>query len=275
MSWKCKNIKQEYGGSNIGCGGIAGQGGGNIDKCFNLGNITVDGGINDSYVGGICGNYYAGNDTNIKNSYNNAKIESTTTGGGFNILGGIVGQLGSGTNVQNLKIINCYNAGNIVSNSNNSRVSGIVALLYNNAEIKNVFNIGNIMVENAQSTDSSTGIGGILGVTANGSDNSQINYAYNTGIINLNNTNNQNVGSIIGNRKSSIILNNCYYLTGTYETGVGTNGAMTGITEWQSLDKFPTILEAINSEDVFKEDSNNINNGYPILVWQGNSTMGN
>ena len=30
----------------------------------------------------------------------------------------------------------------------------------------------------------------------------------------------------------------------------------------------PKILDVVNGEGAFKEDTNNINNGYPILNWQ-------
>ena len=40
------------------------------------------------------------------------------------------------------------------------------------------------------------------------------------------------------------------------------------MTEWDSLDDFPSVLDVVNNEGAFKADTNNINDGYPILEWQ-------
>ena len=263
---ECKNIQEEYGNSNIACGGILGQSenGGTINKCFNQGKIIADGGFNPTYVGGICGEFYGGNTGIIKNSYNNAKIECTSKS---NIrVGGITGDIGySG---QNLKIENCYNSGEIIGNAEDGKISGIVGLIYNNSEINNVFNIGKITVRNGNyDYNDSTGAGGIIGVAEYGANNTKINYAYNTGVIELDNTPNQRIGSIIGNRNRVIALNNCYYLKGSYDVGVG-YGDDTGITAIDSIEDFPSVLSVVNREGEFKEDTKGINNGYPILEWQ-------
>ena len=67
-----------------------------------------------------------------------------------------------------------------------------------------------------------------------------------------------------------VTLKNCFYLQGTYDIGVAGNETFTGVTELQNISDFPTILSIVNGEDEaeFKEDKNNINNGYPILIWQ-------
>ena len=135
-----------------------------------------------------------------------------------------------------------------------------------NASIEDCFNKGDI---NANGGNVSTSVGGILGVVFTQANNIEINYAYNIGTIELDNTSNQRIGSIIGNRNVNITiaLSNCYYLTGTYDVSVG-YGDDTGITEWDSIEDFPSVLSVVNGEGAFKEDTNNINNGYPILEWQ-------
>ena len=35
-----------------------------------------------------------------------------------------------------------------------------------------------------------------------------------------------------------------------------------------SLDEIPSVISVINGDNAFVEDTNNINNGYPILKWQ-------
>lgn len=266
-SIKCKNIKPENGNANITLGGIVGQIEGeevNINKCFNKGNLTADGGNNEIEIGGICGNYTSTVDTMIiKNSYNNAKIVGKTLNGTYNI-SGITTLL-----PQQGKVINCYNSGEIVAEGNTEsnffRVGGIVAYQDLNSEVANVFNIGGIKVD-IQTSNGNLLVGGIAGST-NWSDTVKMNYAYNTGKIELESAISQNIGSISGNLKLAT-LNNCYYLKGTYDVAIGNDDSIKGIQELDSIDEFPSVLEVVNGEGVFKEDTNNINNGYPILQWQ-------
>ena len=56
------NIQEEEGRADIGCGGILGQGKANINKCYNKGNIVVDGGNNIVNVGGILGRLISNSD---------------------------------------------------------------------------------------------------------------------------------------------------------------------------------------------------------------------
>ena len=256
---ECKNIKKEKGDSDISCGGILGQSGygGNINKCFNKGNINVDGGVNTVNLGGICGVFYM-NGT-IKNSYNDGRIECTNKG--FVAEGGIVGNIVY--NVQESVLVNCYNTGEISGNVNNLEgnidIGGIVGLQYSKVSISNIYNIGKIMIN----SEGNLNAGGISGYA---NSNAVVDNAYNTGILQIQNVNGVNtVGSITGN---FITLSNCYYLKGTYDVGVGESGSSTGITQLDSIEDFPSVLDVVNGEEAFKEDTNNVNNGYPILEWQ-------
>ena len=107
-------------------------------------------------------------------------------------------------------------------------------------------------------------------VGGNGEYHANINNAYNTGVINKEEKiSSLQVGSIAGtNWQNRMNYNNCYYLKDTYNIGVGGEGTSTGVTQLDDISKFPSVLEVVNVEKVFKEDTNNINNGYPILEWQ-------
>ena len=263
---ECENTKEDNGNSSLTCGGIVGQVGTegcNINKCFNDGKISIKGGNNSVQSGGICGKFYLGSDKSIRNSYNKAKVEST----GKYIInsGGITGELGNSG--QNFSIVNCYNLGEIAVNTQEGRISGILGLLASeNSNVTNVFNVGKITLENGKYESGYYGAAGILGATFP-AYNATINNAYNIGIIELKNTTNQNIGSIIGNIGEDITLTNCYFWTGTYSVGVG-YGNDIGVTELDSIDEFPSVLEVVNGEGAFKADTNNINDGYPILEWQ-------
>ena len=109
-------------------------------------------------------------------------------------------------------------------------------------------------------------IGGIVGQSYN-IVSSNINNAYNIGNIETENKTSQRIGSIIG-MPSFVTLSNCYYLSGTYEVGIGENIESDSVKKLETINDFPSVLSIVNIENVFKEDTNNINNGYPILEWQ-------
>ena len=247
-----EDYKGSVGGS---LGGIVGDGT-NINKCYNAGNIIFDAGNNGFSIGGICGSTEKGGI--VKNCYNLAKIEGSTKDTKREIyIGGIVGasQLSS--------VLYCYNSGNIVGQGTNLMIAGIVARQsQNDITISNVFNIGKIDIEGNECYFG----GGIIGVvTGNGTYHGNIYNSYNIGKISIE-TPKSGIGSIAGtNWTSAMTYNNCCYLIGTYDAGVG-GGNDTGITELNSIDEFPTVLNIVNEENVFEEDSNNINGGYPILI---------
>ena len=255
-----ENITSKNEEANIVSGGIVAQIEGkniNINKCFNKGNIEVNGGNYQEIIGGICGN--ASNSSgNIKNCYNTGKIQAKDDKEDtMSYIGGISGSLGTTGSLSN-----CYNSGEIIVDIESVSVGGIIGTQMNNSITENVFNFGKIIPKK----NTYLIIGGI---TANndGGNSIHINYAYNLGVINLDNTSSGLIGSIVG---VDIQCNECYYLKGTYDVGIGGKETITGVTELDSIDKFPSVLEIMNKgeDKAFKEDTNNINNGYPILEWQ-------
>ena len=74
------------------------------------------------------------------------------------------------------------------------------------------------------------------------------------------------VGLIVGLNYTTGVIKNSYYLSGFAIQGIGTNWGVSEISAIDDLQDMPTILEIVG--DAFKEDNNNINNGYPILSWQ-------
>ena len=251
------NIEEENKESNTVSGGIVGQIEGksvNMNKCFNKGNIEVNGGNYAIYIGGISGSATKCDSTNVKNCYNIGKIQAKNNSEERSYIGGILGTLGKG----NLSY--CYNSGEIIVDIGNAAIGGVMAVQFNNSITENVYNFGKIIY---QKDNSNLSIGGIIAFT-DGGNNIEINYAYNLGLINLDSTNSNKIGSIIAN-SYNVQFNNCYYLKGTYDVGVDGDVTSTGITELDSIDKFPSVLEVVNGEGAFEEDSSNVNNGYPVL----------
>ena len=129
---------------------------------------------------------------------------------------------------------------------------------YFKGTISNCFNNGEI-------NTTGSAVGGIVGsLTGN------ILNCFNTKMVRGNNV----VGGIVGDLEMYIrnLIENCYNIgnvTGQGENigdlfGRNTNNMSEVINSYTSSDSF-------NAEDLgsaFKEDTNNINNGYPILAWQ-------
>ena len=224
-------------------------------------------------VGGICGGTKGS--ANIENCYNLASIEckniNETQYNGNITCGGIAGQISAENSDDNevVNIENCFNRRNINANGGNTLVlvGGIVGADAENSVNSNINNFyNNAKIQGSTSSNMNRGVGGITGGIANNATNASINNAYNTGSIEAEGLSSSQVGSISGS--NLITLSNCFYLKGTYSIGVAGSGTVTGVIEWDSIDKFPSVLSVVNEDEVFKEDTNNINNGYPILDYQ-------
>ena len=194
---------------------------------------------------------------------NNAKIQGSTSTTQANYVGGIAGYLSS-TNLSN-----CYNVGDVAVTKNGNTttgdqfgVGGIIATQGTNTGISNVFNKGTVVSKNYYEDFR---VGGIVGNIRDDATNS-INNAYNTGGIDADGLNSSQVESIAGS--NLVTFSNCFYLKETYDIGVAGSETTVGVREWDSMDKFLSVLDVVNGEGAFKEDTNNINNGYPILEWQ-------
>ena len=165
---------------------------------------------------------------------------------------------------QSCTIKNCYNTGKISmdskkNESNEQRIAGIASIGNN---IENCYNLGEIKV-----TTNSTliSIGGIEAVAYIES----IKNSCNSGKIQIESEANvEKIGAIIGDNTyggAPSALNNCIWQKGSYSKGIGLGSGDALEVEEKNM---PSVLSIINKENSFKEDTNNINNGYPILNWQ-------
>lgn len=244
-------------------GGIVGQSSANtgiINASCNTGTIQANGKENaEISVGGIIG-YSRGE---VKNCYNTGNINGKSNKDAR--IGGIVGAA-----EQNKNVSYCYNTGEIKSEGSTSNLNqgGIIGWNYENS-ISNVFNFGNINVQ-VQPMDEIKKDKFKAGGIAAGTLSYTIENAYNIGDV-IENIEAESIGSIVGQRWDST-LSNCNYLKGTYSKGIGilytSSDTEEGVTELEDISDFPDILDVINEEGMFKEYTNNINNGYPVLNWQ-------
>ena len=235
-------------------GGISGQGdiqleGELINKCYSKINIDVNvTNSNKIYAGGIGG----GSFDLIKNCYFNGKIDVTSLD---DVQKGVNGIGGSDV------IENSYNQGTLIVRTENTfeGLGAYIGGIGNGASTSNCYNIGII-----ESYNPANHIGGINANLQNGS----ITNCYNSGKITVEGTYNV-YGSLIGTANNSTISNSKWLLN-TAPSSVGSlQGTTTDNSECiNTLEEMPNVLEIINSDRAFKEDTNNINYGYPILNWQ-------
>jgi|GEM_PF-3233010 len=153
----------------------------------------------NSYIGNICGFYYAS--TTINNCYNMNDVSVSSDSPLY--VGGLVGGFGSTTS-SNSSILNCYNMGKLSIFSTSSVYSGGIlgySASATTASISNCYNAGYIY---ASSSSSATN-GGICGRTAS----PQISNCYNTGdVVSVSSDNASTSGGICGFHGSTI--KNCY-----------------------------------------------------------------
>ena len=179
-------------------------------------------------------------------------------------IGGIFNS--SGTDAE---IINCYNKGNVTAINDNEGV--LVGGIGGNGRgiINNCYNTGNIYGKSGEILR----IGGILGTLAGSIKN-----CYSTGEVGIlegNNSETTTIGMVLGRIfTGSKLAENLYYQKIDETLGIGINVTeivieetnMQKTEEEMKQDSFVELLN--NGESNWKKDTNNINNGYPILYWE-------
>lgn len=97
----------------------------------------------------------------------------------------------------------------------------------------------------------------------------KINNCYNLGTINnVNKTNNCYIGEILGRARGSSITSNSFYID---NEPIGNNLSSNCVTTKVTSDELKSdgTLNLLNQNGaVWKKDTSNVNNGYPIFTWQ-------
>ena len=187
-------------------GGVVGYNdGGTVTGCTFSGSGSVSG---SSYVGGVVG--YNISSGNVKNCTNTGSVNGSA---GSSNVGGVVG-LNSGI------VENCYNTGSV---SGDWYVGGVVG--YNNGgTVKNCYNTGTGTV-----TGTGNYVGGVVGQNFGGT----VENCYNTVKV-TGSSDYSYIGGVVGDNISSgtsAIVENCYFLQGTAEKGIGENDGSGDATE--------------------------------------------
>ena len=239
-------------------GGLVGQSMGTIENCFSKAKLEISSNKTSTVsIGGISG---ACTGDYIKNCYNLGIINFFLNTDIKILVGGITG------NISNNTLENSYNSGIInlyidCEPTNTIEIGNIAGAGRAGSEIENCFNMGDININNAIENNKYF-VGNIIG-----NIEGNISNCYNMGKTNTEKIALQHIGQIAGNAYNSI-LDNCLGITSGNFAVIGEQHPTTTINNVKLVEKseIPGILSILGNE--FKEDTNNINNGYPILDYQ-------
>lgn len=217
--------------------------------CSNTGNVS-----GYMSVGGVVGSMLKNSsselNSSISRSYNSGAVS------GYQSIGGITGA----SAVNTLGVFDCYNSGSITGET---IVGGISGGNSAGTTIENCYNTG------AVTGTTNTTVGGVVGSL---SQNFAISVAsvvnsYNTGSVSPS-TGGGAVGRVM---HSSATTSQVYYLEGSADTGIVSllNGATEGTVSaaLATSDELKALVASLGAG--FNSDTDNINNGYPVLAWQG------
>lgn len=213
-------------------------------------NLTVIGTVSgSSHVGGIA--------ATSSGTVENCLFDGTvTTSSGSASAGGIVGRASKGN-----RIVNCVNTGDIkntcTSYSSTLNIGGIVGYTYGTVE--NCYSTGNVSARTDR--DTNKGIGGIAGQVY---ASAVLRNCYVTGAVTGPKA---GISPVVNLVASGATVENCYYL---HAAGIGaaTAGALQKTAEEMRTPEFA-------AEMGMHLDSGNSNGGFPVLPWQGGTSVNN
>lgn len=206
-------------------------------------NLTIEGSVTSTstQAGGIVGKLAFGTISNC--SFKGTVTTSSSNSNGD--AGGIVGYAGfSGSSTLKTTISGCSSCANITSGKYVGGITGRIKW----GDIENSYSTGSV--------NGTTRSGGIAGQALN---TCELTNCYS---IAQNNGASSTKADIVDFVSAQTTLNNCYYTDSLKGNDSGT------VTGGGVIDK-STLLT--NLGNAFAADSNNINNGYPILAWEGGS----
>lgn len=232
-------------GDSLSTGGIAGYLEGKIIYCEYSG--SVSGGM---YVGGITGQ--TGLNAKVTKCRNTASVAGTQS------IGGITGAVSYGT------ISKCINTGSVGTEDKSQQAGGIAGLMSNYAVVEGCYNTGTVIGKK--------NLGGLAGeatvcAVPQG--------CYNIGSV----ASGINTGGSVGSYTGSAYISQTtgsFYLAESQAaaTDKTATGASSGTMKKAA---FVTKLNQQIGTEFFAEDTEKLNDGYPILKWQteGSSEGGN
>lgn len=225
-------------------GGLVFANGGTIKNSYIAGEISTA--LTDNGFPSICYQSYGGT---IKNCYSSIDCVNTNT-----FYTELINLIDYNESTVKTTIENCYNPSGIIV----GRIDRGATV-----DIKNCYALGNV-----------TGVrGGIVGSSGDRYNNLTtitLDNCYFKGRIDYTTDySSYDVDGLVGDRGDKVTITNSKYL----EKSLYLNGELqpddeNAATEEEMNTYMKSVLEVVNGDGAFKEDTNNINNGYPILSWQ-------
>ena len=197
-------------------------------------------------------------------------IENCTTSGRIETYrstyyaGGICGAMEAGTisECANLGIVQGRGAGMSGQSDYNLKQGGIIGWS-NGVTISDCYNNGELKLYSTSAAYSH--IGGIAGKYVGNNSRQMIN-CYNAKVISDGAI--KKSGIVADNQYNNAPITNCFYATSTYK-GISTTNDVSGSTTAQTEEQLKALTTQLNNGgNIWKNDENNINEGYPILNWQ-------
>ena len=178
----------------------------------------------------------------------------TCTNTKFSQAGGIAGYMWNGATISQ-----CFSTVDVTTNIQGG---GIAGYTQNGAKIIDCYATGNVT---AASTNECY-VGGICG-SAYDEDGTGvvITNCYSTGLVTGTGKTKSCVGGVSAAKNAT--YTNCFYIDGNV-TGESPSKGVTGKGEAKTAEELKADAMLTTLGDAFKKDAGNINNGYPVLVWQ-------
>ena len=233
-------------------GGIVGAlGNSTIRNCHN--EITVYSG-EGIHIGGIVG--YMDSKSSILNCSNRSNITALGRSNDEqqeSFAGGIAGTCEG-------KIEGCYNTGDVYGYCLAGGIAGGIL----QGEIKNCYNTGDIKVDYRKAGGITGYIHYYSGATVG---YTRIMNTYNTGIVTGTTQSGASIGMIALEESTMLQADNNYALNQNDLPAIGGSITNTNVTaELKTSEELKELTSTLG--EAFKEDTKNINGGYPILQWQ-------
>ncbi len=230
-----------------------------VDDCYNLAAVTAEGSA--AYIGGVVGYASEGSftsETSVSGSYNAGVV---TAKGSSSYVGGVVGYAYAGSQSTTL-VGGCYNSAAVVAEGSDSRIGGVVGYAFSDLNnftitLTSCYSYGSV------SSASDTYLGGVLGYNQIGSNTGAITitYCYYDNVT-LKAT---DATELINTPKGAV--NDSNSSDSTEYCGLTSTNMMSTTTTSGTLLYYLRLSSDYRSYWPTSYDTN-INNGYPILLWQ-------
>ncbi len=256
-----KNSGEIFSANAFSCsiGGIVGEANNDVIHCVNTGNIAIAAEktdtmqvplFNNREAGGIVGHISA----HITGCYNTGKISTSVK---YSTIGGIGGTMFYG------QVNNCYNTGSATATIDSSICGGIIGIGISRSCI---------VINNCYNTGSITSMHNAAGIINTYENEGRYNWPFHLIInncYNIGKIQGENIGGILGGKRSECFINNSYYLEGTAPNGVGdgnNEGTLPKPVDEMNTAEFVTILNNNQIPEPWEYDlTHAANSGYPIL----------